>query len=498
MFHVVVVGGGIAGLTAARSLLRAGARVTVLEGAPQVGGKLRVSEVAGLPVDEGAESMLARRPEGLDLVRDLGRFDRLVYPGTTSASILSRGALRRMPAGQVMGVPADLRALAGSRILSRAGLARVPLDLVLPRSPRGDDVSVADYVGARIGREVVDRLVEPLLGGVYAGRTEELSFDATLAGLAGAARAHRSLIAAARSVRAAAPKDAGPVFATLPDGIGTLPRLLADAVTVDGGTVRTGAMVRELARTPEGWRLTVGSTRDAEIVEADGVIVAVPAQPAARLLADVAPGAAAELARIEYASMAIVTLAYSSTAFPQRPAGSGYLVPAVENREVKAVTFSTVKWPHLGARDRHTIVVRCSIGRHGEEHTLQRPDEDLRAAAMTELAATCGVGELPIDTRVTRWGGGLPQYTVGHADRVARIRAAVAGQPGLAVAGAAYDGLGIPACVGTGRAAASRVLEYLEGRAESRHGSDGKAEGTRPQRQDPLHDVVGLPSEDPG
>src|SRR5690606_12921713 len=157
-------GGGIAGLAAARLLARAGVRVTVLEGSPRIGGKLRVSEIAGVPVDEGAESMLARRPEGLDLVAELGRRDDLVHPGTTTSAILSRGELRALPSGQVMGVPSDLRALAASRVLSPAGLARVPLDLVLPETPRGADVSVADYIGARLGREVVDRLVEPLLG----------------------------------------------------------------------------------------------------------------------------------------------------------------------------------------------------------------------------------------------------------------------------------------------------------------------------------------------
>ncbi|MEU5879435.1 protoporphyrinogen oxidase [Spirillospora sp. NPDC047279] len=472
--HVVVIGGGIAGLAAARFLVRGGARVTVLEGSPQVGGKLRVSEIAGLPVDEGAESMLARRPEGLDLVRDLGHGGDLVNPGTTSAAILSHGALRTMPAGQVMGVPTDLRALAASQVLSPAGLARVPLDLVLPETPRGADVSVADFVGARLGREVVDRLVEPLLGGVYAGRTEELSFESTLPAVATAARVHRSLIAAARGVREAAPKDAGPVFATLPDGLGTLPGLLAADVAASGGTIRTGTMVRELRRRPGGgWRLTLGPARDPEALDADGVVVAVPAAPAARLLSDDVPAAARELRRIEYASMAITTLAYATTAFPRAPRGSGYLVPAVEGREVKAVTFSSIKWPHLRGKAPDLIAVRCSIGRFGEEHTLQRADDDLKAAAMTELAATCGVSELPLDTRVTRWGGGLPQYTVGHADRVARIRAAVAGQPGLAVAGAAYDGLGVPACVATARAAAARVLEHLEGRGESSHGSDG-------------------------
>lgn len=486
--HAVVVGGGIAGLAAARMLARDGVRVTVLEGSPQIGGKLRVSEIAGVPVDEGAESMLARRPEGLDLVRGLGRAADLVNPGTASSAILSRGALRRLPSGQVMGVPSDLRALAASQVLSPAGLARVPLDLVLPETPRGGDVSVAAYIGARVGREVVDRLVEPLLGGVYAGRAELLSFEATLPAVAAAARGHRSLISAVQGIRKAAPADAGPVFATLPDGLGTLPHLVADDITAAGGTVRTGATVRELRRREDGWRLTIGPTRDPEYLDADAVVVAVPAAPAARLLEPDVPAAARELAGIEYASMAIITLAYRPTAFPRLPKGSGYLVPGVESdperggRGVKAVTFSSVKWPHLRERDPGVIAVRCSVGRLGEEHTLQRSDEELAATAMAELAATCGVTELPAESRVTRWGGGLPQYNVGHADRVAKVRAAVAGTPGLAVAGAAYDGLGIPACIASARAAATRVLDHLRSREGVEHGrSGGQAEGTRTQ-----------------
>ncbi|WP_019631371.1 protoporphyrinogen oxidase [Actinomadura atramentaria] len=502
--RTIVIGAGIAGLAAARSLALRGVRVTVLEGSPRIGGKLHVSEVAGVPVDEGAESMLARRPEGVGLVRALGRGDELVHPGGSGSAILSRGELRALPAGQMMGVPADLGALASSGVLSTGGLARVPLDLALPATRRGGDVSVAAYVGARLGREAVDRLVEPLLGGVYAGRVELLSFEATMPALASAARAHRSLIQAARGLRAASPASPGPVFATLPGGIGTLPGLVAADVERAGGEIRTGATVRELRRRTEDgrdvWRLVVGSARDPEVLTADAVVLAVPAAPAARLLAEDVPAAARELAAIEYASMAIVTLAYRPSAFPELPTGTGYLVPAVEGRAVKAVTYSSVKWPHLRDRDPDVIAVRCSIGRFGDEAALQRSDDELKAAALAELAATSRVTELPIDARVTRWGGGLPQYNVGHADRVGRVRAAVAAVPGLAVAGAAYDGVGIPACLASADAAAGRILEHLERRGGAEHGSDGEggpAEGAGPEPGDPLHDVVGLPGEDP-
>jgi len=213
-----------------------------------------------------------------------------------------------------------------------------------------------------------------------------------------------------------------------------------------------------------------------EYVSADAVVLAVPARPASRLLRAEVPAAAALLGEIEYASMAIVTLVFPRAAFPQRLRGSGYLVPAVDDRAVKAVTFSTVKWPHLldraGAQGRARTAydgaaceaVRCSIGRIGEEQVLQRPDEDLVTLASGELAAAVGVGGRPVATRVSRWGGALPQYSVGHIARVARIRAAVAAQPGLAVCGAAYDGLGIPACIATAKQAAAQVLGYLAGR----------------------------------
>jgi oxygen-dependent protoporphyrinogen oxidase len=464
--QVVIVGGGISGLAAAFFLAGAPVGVTVLEGSSRLGGKLAVSEVAGAAVDEGAEALLARRPEGTGLIRAAGLGDQLAVPGTTAAQIWSRQRMRPLPGRQVMGVPADLDDLARCRLLSAAGLARAREDLQLPATERDGDVDVAGYVAARFGQEVVDRLVDPLLGGVYAGRSEKLSFEATLPALAAQSRRHAALTEAAAALlppTPPAPASPGPdaaVFTTLTGGLGTLPAAVAAA---SGAQVRTGAMARELARTRTGWRLTVGSAHDPGYLGADAVVLAVPAAPAGRLLAGV-PGAAAALAGIGYASMVVVTLAYLAGQFPRPPEGSGYLVPAVDGHPVKAVTFSSVKWPHLRAAAAGLVLVRCSLGRAGEEALLQREDADLAGLAAADLAAATGVRGRPAATRVTRWGGALPQYTVGHLDRVARIRAAVARQPGLAVCGAAYDGLGIPACIGTARGAAGQVLAYLRDR----------------------------------
>jgi oxygen-dependent protoporphyrinogen oxidase len=466
--RVAIVGAGIAGLAAAFFLRDAALDVTVLEGSPRLGGKLAVSEVAGVPVDSGAEALLARRPEGTELIGAVGLAGELVDAASATASLWSRGEFRPLPARQFMGVPADLDDLERSRILSPAGMGRARQDADLPATPRDGDVPVAAYVGARFGTEVVDRLVEPLLGGVYAGRPELLSFEATLPGLAQCSSQRASLAEAAAAALGPPPGPGSqprPVFATLAGGLGTLPDALARA---SGATVRTRATVRALRRTGTGWRLTVGPASSPEAAEADAVILALPAGPASRLLArvDGAAGAAAALAEIPYASMAIVTLAYPAAAFPVPVTGSGYLVPAVDGRPVKAVTFSTAKWPHL--REAAGLeVVRCSVGRLGDEAVLQRDDSDLVALAAADLAAATGVTGRPAASRVSRWGGGLPQYTTGHLDRVRRIRAGVAALPGLAVCGAAYDGIGIPACIASARLAVDSVLADL---GEWRHG----------------------------
>jgi oxygen-dependent protoporphyrinogen oxidase len=440
--RVLVVGGGLAGLTAAHVLTQDGHEVTVLEAASEPGGKLRRAEVGGVVVDVGAEAMLNLRPEGVALAAELG-LD-LVHPAVQSSRIWTRGALRPLPRS-LMGVPVDLDELRESGVLSEEGLARVEAEE--PGVAVEGDLSVGDLVASRLGDEVVDRLVEPLLGGVYAGQARRLSARATVPQLV-------SLAAKGPLLGAVLPSSGRPVFAGLPGGMARLTETLAGKVPV-----RTGVTVRQLARTEAGLAVVAGPTTAPERLEADAVVLATPAAPTARLLSEVVPAAAAELAEIEYASVVVVTLAFRTDDVRGLDDSSGFLVPPVDGRAIKASTFSFAKWGWVReAGAAHGLVhLRTSLGRHGDEATLQRTDEELVAASLVDLAEATGISAAPVASHVQRWGGGLPQYAVGHLDRVARIRAAAAGVPGLVLCGAAYDGVGIPAVIASARSAVARL-----------------------------------------
>ncbi|MFJ2510738.1 protoporphyrinogen oxidase [Streptomyces griseoviridis] len=456
--RVVVVGAGIAGLAAAHRLLERGARVTVVEASERVGGKLLTGEIAGARVDLGAESMLARRPEAITLAREVGLGDALQPPATATASIWTRGALRPMPKGHVMGVPGTAAALAG--LLTEEGLARIERDADLPRTEVGEDVAVGAYVAARLGREVVDRLVEPLLGGVYAGDAYRISLRSAVPQLYRAALSHTSLTEAVREIQArtATAPQTGPVFMGLRGGVGGLPPAVAASVRARGAEILTGTPVTELRRTTAAgadsptWRVVAGD----RVLHADAVVVAVPAPAAATLLRAEAPAAAAELAAVEYASMALVTLAYRRTG-TALPDGSGFLVPPVDGRTIKASTFASRKWAWIDEENPDLLVLRTSVGRYGETAILDRDDAGLVDVSRHDLREATGLTATPVATRVTRWTDGLPQYPVGHHARVARVRAHVAALPGLAVCGAPYDGVGIPACVASAYAAVDQV-----------------------------------------
>ncbi len=461
--RIVIVGAGISGLAAAWELARTllpcnGVEVVVLEGAASVGGKIRTGEVGGHQVDLGAESMLARRAEGVGLVTEAGLAAGLVRPTAAAPSIWSRGRRWPLPAGTLMGVPPAPEAALG--VLTAAEVARVRAESRHP--PVEEDLSVGDFVAQRVGDAVVDRLVEPLLAGVYAGHAHQLSLRATVPPLWLAATTGESVVAAAAAVGAQAARTGEtPVFAGYRGGMGRLVTDLVGHLGRHGVVIRTGCTVRELEATPRGWRLTLGPTTAREHLDADAVVLTTPGAPTSRLLRRVAPRASAELAGIEYASMAIVTLAVARAEVTLE--GSGFLVPPTEPVSIKAATFSANKWEWVGALDPALVHLRASLGRAGETAVLQRDDAELVDLAVADLRRVVGALPRPVDSHVQRWGGGLPQYAVGHVERVERIRADVAGLPGLELAGAAYEGVGIPACIGSGRRAARAAATHVGG-----------------------------------
>ncbi|WP_405405962.1 protoporphyrinogen oxidase [Streptomyces sp. NBC_01104] len=470
--HVVVIGGGIAGLAAAHRLLGTGLKVTLLEATARLGGKLMTGEVAGVQVELGAESMLARRPEAVGLAREVGLGGRLRPPATATASLWTRDALRPMPKGHVMGVPGDPSVLGD--VLSPEGLARIAQERDLTPTAVGDDVAVGAYVADRLGREVVDRLVEPLLGGVYAGDAYRISMRAAVPQLFELARQSGSLLDGVTRIQeqAAARQQTGPVFQGIEGGIGTLPGAVADAVRAGGGEILTETPVLGLTRTADGWDVRT----DTRVITADGIVLAAPAWSASTLLAAESPAASAELAGVEYASMALVTMAFRRsdvaglTSFDGR---SGFLVPPVDGHTIKAATFSTHKWQWVSDAAPGLFVLRTSVGRYGEEDHLHREDAELVGVSLADLAAATGLTARPVATEVTRWIGGLPQYPVGHLGRVARIRDEVAKLPALRVCGAVYDGVGIPACIASARRAADEIAADLAGESGTDTAGDG-------------------------
>jgi protoporphyrinogen/coproporphyrinogen III oxidase len=466
--HVVVVGGGVSGLVTAYRLRRSlgdRTRITLVEQSRLLGGKLRTVEVGGLPTDVGAEAFVLRNPAAVELVTELGLGDRLFHPGPAPATVRARGRTVPLPRRTYLGVPADVDEV--RELLSPAASSRVAAEESLPplELAEDEDLSVGEVLGRRFGRQLVDDLVEPLLGGVYAGRADLLGLRATMPTLvAGLDRAGGSLRRAAATVLGPpTPGGRPPVFAALRGGMGVLVDELARQARAE---VRLGYPVRELTRTADGWRMEVGSPGRAEVLHADAVVLAVPPPAARRLLAEVAPAASAGYGAVEMGSVAVLSMVLPEGV--TLPASSGVLLAVGERHAdgtpftAKAYTHTSVKWGGAPVR------LRASLGRVGENEVLRRDDEDLLTAVLADLAELTGVDARPVDWRLTRWGGGLPQYGVGHLAAIAAVERAVAELPGLAVAGAALRGVGIPACVDAATAAAERVAGHLLAHTGSR------------------------------
>ena len=449
MTSVAVVGGGITGLSAARLLALHGVNVIVLEAGSRWGGKLAPAAINGVRLDGGAESILARRPEGLQLISDLALGSRLVHPTDNKPQLLVGGHLHPMPAS-LLGVPTDVSQLAG--LLSAEGWRTAASEPERPAPTFDRDVAVGRYVDERFGTEVTDRLLEPLLGGVYAGYARRLSFDAVAHELFTRAKGGGSLLQHAQAI--AQQRSDGPVFAGLRGGLSIMVDALVDDLGRRGVTLRSGAAVRALDHVAGRYQLIIGGAGTPEMIMADGVLLTAPATATGRLLWGLVDSAQ-EFARVPYASVAVITLAVRGV----RSDASGLLVPPAELPTIKALTYSSIKWPWVASQARRAWgsgveIVRVSIGRHGDPTSLQFSDRDLIDRTFREVLTIPGwkTGTL-VHGVVNRWGGALPQYQVGHRDLVAQLRSEVMGRPGLAVAGAALDGVGIAACVASARAA---------------------------------------------
>jgi protoporphyrinogen/coproporphyrinogen III oxidase len=483
--HVVIIGGGVSGLVAAyrlRQLLGPRARLTVLEQSDRLGGKLRTLDLDGEPTDVGAEAFVLRDPAAAELVAELGLGESLVHPERASATIHAGGTTVALPRRTFLGVPAGAEAVRD--VLSAEGVERVAAESSLPRLSLApdEDASVGELLTERMGREVVDHLVEPLLAGVYAGRADLLGLRATMPALVTALNETGSLTAAANRLLPPpnAPGPPKPIFGALHGGMRLLVEELARR---SGAEIRLATTARRLecpeghlrdtdrreghlqgTERPEGhlrgmWRVEVGPVPRPEFLDADAVVLAVPPPAARRLLDDIAPEASAAYARVEVGSMAVVSMVLPDDV--TLPEASGVLLAVGERHRdgtpftAKAFTYTSRKWG--GARTR----LRASVGRVGEEHALRRDEDALLADVLADLAELSGVDAKPVAWTVTKWGGGLPQYGVGHAATVADIERAVAKVPGLAVAGATFRGVGIPACVRTATVAAERVAAHL-------------------------------------
>jgi oxygen-dependent protoporphyrinogen oxidase len=488
-----VVGGGIAGLAAAWELV-AGADVTeppevvVLEADGRLGGKVRSESFAGRRVDVAADAFLARRPEATRLCDELGLTDRLVPVGASGASIWARGRLRPMPDGLNLGVPTRWWPLVRSGILSPAESVGVLKDLFVPRLGMGTDLgdrTVGGIVGERLGRPVVDRLADPLIGGIHAGNADDLSAAATFPVLLAASHQSGSLMRRLGAARARAAPPAGadgattPIFWSLEATVASLVDELTAALLARGVTIRTGTAGQALDRRPaagsdpDRWTLTLGAPGSpvpgaGGTLEVDGVILATPAAEAAVLLAPHAPASAGMLSTIRYASVTVVTLAVPGGSVRRPLLGTGLLVPRSSTVDgspalVTGVTYLGRKWPHL-ARPGDELL-RASVGRFGDDRHASMGDGAVVDAVVGELGTLVGMVDRPVDALVTRWEGAFPQYEVGHLIRAARIEEDLAALSGLAVAGAALRGVGIPACIGSGRAAARAVRASLTGPA---------------------------------
>lgn len=469
--RVVIIGGGISGLAAAYRLAREApaVHVTLVEAEERLGGKIATEQVAGFIIEAGPDSFLSSKPRGVGLCEELGLGDRLqgVTPWKRRAFILFDGAMHDIPEGLTGLVPTRLAPLARSGLLSWRGKLRVALDYLIPARRDNSDEALGAFIRRRLGNEAWERLVEPLMAGIYAADGDTLSLAATFPQLRQAERDHGGLIRGVLAARKVAPLPAPPArsaFLTPRGGLGEIVSALEQAPRAAGATILLGTAAESIEPAEIGFRVRLNN---GQALGADAVIVATPSYAAASILSEMDASLAAELDAIPHSSTAIVSLAYRSDEIPASLEGHGYVIPRTEGGPVLACTWSSRKW--AGRAPEGWELLRVFIGRSGhlQEELELMSDDDLIDLARREIETRLGATARQSLARVQRWPLGMPQYVLGHPERVSRIEATASARPGLYLAGNAYRGVGIPDCIASGERAASVAIAYLSGRATS-------------------------------
>jgi oxygen-dependent protoporphyrinogen oxidase len=475
---VVIVGGGISGLATAFALQEQASaagltiRCTILESGSTWGGKIVTRRVGDLVTEAGPDSFLSQKPAGLELCAKLGLTDQLINTNETGkmAFVLHDNRLRELPEGLVSFVPNQLSSFLRGGPLSWTGLMRMGLDVVVPRGPSAGDQSVASFFRRRFGAQAFERVLEPLLAGIYAGDADQMSLRATFPRFLELEQRYGSIIRGMIAGKKKTPSAAaeGPrrtMFVSLKNGLGDLVTALTTRLTQQGAELRLGSRVDALrvrSHQPGRWMYDV-ILNDGLALSAESVVLATPAYISAELVRPLTPIAGGLLEMIPYASTATISMAFPAVAVAGAVEGFGFIVPRIEGRDLIAATWSSLKWPHRAPADQ--VLVRCYVGGVGREGILQLDDDHLIAKVCAELSGVCRLKATPTYVEVNRWWKAMPQYTLGHLERLSQLDAALGRYGGLVLAGAGYRGVGVPDCIHDGAVAAGRVVRDLSGKA---------------------------------
>ena len=450
--NITIVGAGISGLSAAFELQKTGFEVTILEGSERLGGKILTSEIEGFNIDAGPDSFLTRDPEMRDLCFALGVGDELDPPTGKPAKVWVGGEMHSLPKRNFLGVPLDLDELEGLSLLTEEGAKRAKLDLTLPDNKPKKGETVGSLIRRRLGDEVMDRLVGPLLGGINAGDADDLCLESGVPQLFNASQGDSSLVRSVQDFLKNQNRDpASPVFLTHPDGLETVVKRLEQAIDSD---IRRNERVTSVEISDNS--IVVKGSQE---YQSDAVILCIPAFSAAKILHSSCPNTSNLLAGIQYASMAFITFAFNKGHVSEFN-GSGFLVGRDEDLLTTACSWTSEKWAHLKNND--TVFLRLSVGRFDDTEALDMEDDTLIEKLKGELATLTGIKANPIATRVTRWPYSFPQYELGHGEKVNAIRQQVAVEmPGMYLAGSPFKGIGLSACIRDGIDQARKAKNFL-------------------------------------